>query len=61
MTIWGEKESLKRYYEQEPTIEGVKNAIQARKQFATNRKLIHQVLSEAYLNASPSKVQFKSH
>ena len=53
----GGKESLKKYYEQEPTIEGVKNAIQARKQFATNRKLIHQVLSEAYLNASPSKVQ----
>ena len=51
------KESLKKFYEHEPTIEGVKNAIKSRKQFATNRNLIHEVFSEAYLKPQPTAIQ----
>jgi hypothetical protein len=46
-----EKESLKKFYEHEPTIEGVKAAIVTRKEFSTNRALIHDVFIEAYQNA----------
>lgn len=50
-------ESLKKFYEHEPTIDGVKNAINKRKQFKTDRNLIYKVFSEAYLNAQPNANQ----
>ncbi|MEY3159879.1 MAG: bacillithiol biosynthesis cysteine-adding enzyme BshC, partial [Bacteroidota bacterium] len=51
------KDSLKKVYQHEPTLDGVKAAIQSRKAFVNNRGLLHEVFSEAYINAQVSAVQ----
>ncbi|MFM8586852.1 MAG: bacillithiol biosynthesis BshC, partial [Bacteroidota bacterium] len=51
------KDSLKKFYQHEPTLDGVKAAIESRKAFANNRGLLHEVFTEAYINAQPSATQ----
>ncbi len=51
------EDALKQFYQHTPTIEGVKAAIAARKEFSTNRSLIHDVFTEAYQNAQPTGIQ----
>jgi hypothetical protein len=51
------KEAIKQFFQHAPTIEGVKAAIAARKEFSTNRSLIHDVFTEAYQNAQPTGIQ----
>jgi len=51
------KDSLKKFYQHEPTLDGVKAAIQSRKAFANNRGLLQEVFTEAYINVQPSATQ----
>lgn len=51
------KDSLKKFYQHEPTIDGVQKAIQSRKAFSNNRQLIQEVFADAYVNAQPSEFQ----
>jgi len=44
----GGKNELKNFYAHPPTIEGVKQAIENRKQFPTDRKLLLQIFTEQY-------------
>ena len=50
-------ENLKQFFSHAPTIEGVKSAIAARKNFSTQRGLIYDVFTEAYQNAQPTSIQ----
>ena len=51
------EDALKQFYQHIPTVEGVRAAIAARKEFSTNRRLIHDVFTESYQNAQPSDTQ----
>lgn len=51
------KDELKPFYDFTPTIDGVKAAVNSRKNFTTNRGLLHQVLNEQYKDVILSEKQ----
>jgi bacillithiol synthase len=53
-------EQLQPFYAQPVSVDGIKKTIEARKAFATNRKLLVDVLQKHYANANPTAAQLQS-
>src|SRR5688572_14207797 len=53
-------ESLRSFYSFPPSLKGIQSAIEARKQFPTNRDSLVQELRKQYRDSSPSKAVQKN-
>lgn len=53
-------EQLRPFYAEPVSVDGIKNTIEARKGFATNRKLLVDVLQKHYAHANPTPQQLQS-
>ena len=54
-------ELLKPFYAQPVSLDGIKKTIEARKLFATDRKLLVDVLQKHYANTNPTGQQLKTY
>jgi uncharacterized protein YllA (UPF0747 family) len=60
MDYLDQAEALKPFFAHAPTLAGIKKAIEARKQFATNRSLLVEELKKQYKGAGASEEVNKS-